>query len=132
MGKLVKFCCAAIAVSVLALAFDSALAFPDLGNTTWSSPADSDCGIDVTFYVGGTATVLKSQQMAVHRDTAHWVLEGTELHLTYDNWQGGIEGNLSEGGSVAGIAVESIHATETYQDDSGAAHARTCIFQQDK
>ena len=133
MGKLIKFFCAAIAVGVLALAFGTAFAFPELANTTWSSPSDTDCGIDISFNPDGTATVSKTAGMALHRDTAHWTREGSALHLTYDNWQGGIDGTLSEGGSDAGIAVESIHATENYQDaDSGAMRARSCIFQQNK
>jgi len=132
MGKLVKFFCVAIATSVLALAFDTAFALTNLANTTWSSSADTDCGIEISFNSGGTATVMKTQLMATHRDTAHWTMAGSELHLTYDNWQGGIEGSLWEGGSELGINVEAIHATETYEDDSGATRARACIFQQDK
>jgi len=132
MSKLTKFCCAAIAVCVLAFASDTALALTDLANTTWSSPADSDCGIDISFNRDGTATVSKTQEMTTHRDTAHWSLEGSEFHLTYDNWQGGIEGSLWEGGSQLGINVETIHGTETYQDDSGATRARACIFQQNQ
>ena len=129
MGKLVKFFSAAIAVSVLALAFGTALALTNLANTTWSSSADTDCGIEISFNADGTATVFRTQLMATHRDTAHWTLEGSAFHLTYDNWQGGMEGSLWEGGSQAGINVETIHATESYQDDSGSTRARACIFQ---
>ncbi|HXQ42911.1 MAG TPA: hypothetical protein VN821_16710 [Candidatus Udaeobacter sp.] len=132
MSKLVKFSCVAIAICVLAWAFDAAFALTDLANTTWSSSADTGCGIDISFNSGGTATVMKTQVMATHRDTAHWTMEGSELHLTYDNWQGGIEGSFWEGGSELGINVEAIHATETYQDDSGATRARACIFEQNK
>lgn len=132
MSKLVKFFCVAIAIGVLALAIDTAFAFTNLANTTWSSSSDTDCGIEISFNSGSTATVLKTQLMATHRDTAHWTMEGSELHLTYDNWQGGIEGSLWEGGSELGTNVEAIHATETYQDDSGATRARSCIFEQNK
>jgi hypothetical protein len=133
MGRMLKIFCLVIAIGVLALAFDTASAFPQLANTTWSSPADTDCGIDVTFNLDGTATVSKTQLMAVHRDTAHWSQEGSALHLTYDNWQGGIDGTFWEGGSEAGIAVETIHATENYQDaDSGGMRARSCTFEQNK
>jgi hypothetical protein len=132
MGKLVKFFSAAIAVCVLALAFGTAFALTDLANTTWSSSADTDCGIEITFNANGTATIFKTQLMATHRDTAHWSMEGSELHVNYDNWQGGLEGSLWEGGSQAGINVETIHATETYQDDSGSTRARACIFEQNK
>ena len=129
MGKPMKFSCAAIAIGVLALMCDAALAVTDLANTTWSSPGDTGCGIEISFNPDGTATVSKFQQFTTHRDTAHWAMQGTELHLTYDNWQGGIDGSFWEGGSDAGINVETIHATENYQDDSGDMRSRACIFQ---
>jgi len=132
MGKLMKFSCATVALCVLALTFGVALAATDLANTTWSSSADSGCGIDIRFKADGTATVFKTELMALHRDTAHWTQQGSEFHLTYDTWSGGIEGGFWDGGNMLGIAVTSIRATETYQDDTGATHARECTFEENK
>ncbi len=132
MDKPMRFISATIAIGVLALTFDAALAATDLANTSWSSPADSGCGIDIHFNPGGTATIFKTELLATHRDTAHWTQEGSEMHLTYDTWGGGLDGGFWQGGVEAGEAVTSIHATETYQDDTGATHARACIFEQNK
>lgn len=132
MGKATVFSFAAIAIGVLVLTLDAAIAVTKLDNTSWSSPPDAGCGIYVTFNLDGTATVSKTESMATHRDTAHWTQEGSELHLTYDSWGGGLDGSFWEGGVNAGQAMESIHATETYQDDTGFTHTRECIFEQEK
>lgn len=130
MRELVRFLPAVMTIGILAYAPGAACDDTDLAGTEWSSPSDTGCGIDIRFNRDGTAAVFETLLGVTHRDNAHWTVDGTEFHLTYDTWHGGIEGAFWQGGSIAGVVAESIEATETYPDvDSGADRTRACIFE---
>jgi hypothetical protein len=90
MCKPITILSAVVAICLLTAWSAVVLAEPNLAGTSWSSPSDTGCGIDISFNRDGTAMVSKTHLLLTHRDTAHWTQEGSELHLTYDTWQGGI------------------------------------------
>jgi hypothetical protein len=117
------------AVCAIATAGGDALADVDLANTSWSSPEGSGCNVEITFNGNGTATVTEVHHGQSRTDSAHWTTDGSEVHVTYDKWQGGLDGIYVRGGTVVGQSIDAIKVTETYQDeDSGTQRARACSF----
>ncbi len=95
----------------------------DMANTTWYAVNDA-CYVDsIDFYDDGTADI--NDFADDDADTGQWTLAGDRLTIEYDNWYGGIEGTVLDGGRI--------EATETWQDaDTNEIHHDPCIFEMDE
>ena len=129
MHKRVAALLCGAAICAIATVCGDAQADVDLANSTWSSPEGSGCNIDVTFNANGTATVTEVHHGQNRTDSAHWTTDGSEIHVTYDKWQGGLDGIFVQGGTMIGQNIDALKVTETYQDeDTGTSRARACTF----
>ncbi|HVZ13458.1 MAG TPA: hypothetical protein VG894_03270 [Bauldia sp.] len=92
----------------------------DLGGTEWYSTND-DCGIDeIDFESDGTMHAYDF--FSEDDDTGEWSIQGNRIHIEYDSWYGGIDGQFTDGSHIAG--------TETWKDEKTKAVERDeCDFE---
>jgi len=99
---------AALAVGAMLVAWSGArAAADDLGGTEWDS-TNHDCGIDeIDFDSDGSAHVY--DYVSEDDDTGKWSVRGNRLHIDYDTWEGGIDGQFTDASHIEG--------TETWRDE---------------
>ncbi len=93
--------------AMLVMGTEARAASADLGGTEWDS-TNNECGIDeIDFDSDGSAQVFDFVSEA--DDTGQWSVRGNRLHIDYDTWEGGIDGQFTDGTHIAG--------TETWRDE---------------